>query len=915
MKSRVRDLILAALCTTIGSAIPAQNTRPKVTWHWHLHQPIYWNDQSRVTATDRYEFAWESITEKDGGSQFPENNLRDIFGKDDRKAVYQGRTRDALGNIGENHPDSGASVSYSGALMENVEDLANAGQIGYGGTEWKDSLKQGHGWKTSTGAPRLDLVNFSFHHGLLALLDSEIVDMELKTFQEKVRVELGSQYISKGFFPTEMAFSVRLIPVLEANGIEWSIVSGHKVARACPDYPYVRGTGGDICNAPNMADARNPAARNYIARSAPDSRGTPRHANPLSYQPSWIEYIDPNTGEVSKVIGVPSDQAMSYADGFGPLGASFLTDLEAANDPAQPSLVVLAHDGDNAFGGGFSYYFENVPNLANAAAGLGNETTSIQHYLNQFPPAESRVFHVEDGGWINPDNDFGSPTFNQWNYPLITQNGFDPINGWHNKAREMAVFHAALNRLLTAEQVSGLSRNVNRIVFPDTSTNATERGWHYLLGALDSGNVYFGAALDQENKGALGCNEMAEHVDPLLAGIANSAMDMTPPTVWLPQRYPYNPGSFNSGPAHNYAEVFNNGDFAIWTFVYDVSDIESVTLKYRMDDDGAIGLDDTANHLYTGGAGVGEWVDLPMEGRPFSKDEPFDFGDVDYFELPLHISDHYSVEVVDLREVLIDYYVEAVDLRGNVTRSPIQHVWIGDGAGSNGGGGGTDVVTIDPAPPVRGQQVTVTYDSTGRSLAGASQVYLHYGINDWETVFSPDGEMIDAGDGLWTYTFTVDDCAAQIDFAFNDGMATWDSNNGSDWHFTATGPPFPNECGEQPTQTVITVPSPPVRGEDVMITYHSTGRNLEGASDVRIHYGTNNWTPTAITDPQNAAVMMETTDDVWEFVFEVPQGAVQIDMVFNNGAPPTVWDNNDGNDWHFPTVELINPEFEGWMFR
>lgn len=915
-RAAVRAAILAA-CTAfvfLANPSPAQNTRPMVTWHWHLHQPIYWNDRSRISPVDRYENAWETIQMKRANfANPPGNNVELIFSVADRVAVYQGRTRDALGNIGGAHPNSGASVTYSGALMTNVASLAAAGQIGYGGTGWRDSLIEGMGWTTSTGAPRLDLVNFSFHHGLLPLLDPEIVDMEIKAFREKVRVEFGPQYLSKGFFPTEMAFSVRLIPVLEANGIEWSIVSGHHIARACPNYPYVKGTGGDICDPPNPADWRNPAAAEFIARPAPDSRGTPRHANPMSYQPSYVRYIDPETGMEHKVIAVPADQVLGYADGYGIIDASFLADLEARNDPAQPSLVLLAHDGDNAFGGGYSYYFEGVPNVANSAAAMGSEATSIQHYLNRFPPDPERIIHVEDGGWINPDNDFGSPTFNQWNYPLITQAGFDPINGWHYKPREMAVFHAALNRILTAEATSGQTRRINKVVFPDSSTTAIERGWHYLLGALDSGNVYFGAPLDMENLGAIGCNEVARLVDPLLAGVANTSADTVPPTIWIPQRYPYNPGSLNFGPAYNYVDTYNNGDFAIWTFVYDVSDVASVTLKYRIDEDGRIGLQDTTNHLYAGGEGVGEWTNIPMNGRPFPKDEPFDFGEIDYYELPLHIGDHYSAMVTGLREVLIDYYVEAVDSRGNVARSPIQHVWIGDGSGSSGCGA---AVTLDPNPPLRGQDVTITYDPAGSNLASASQVSIHYGINNWTRVYSPDPAMTDNGDGTWSFTFEVDPCATSIEMVFNNGSGTWDNNSGLDWRFSAGGPPaVPCDPG---VVTVATIPSPPVRESDVTIRYDATGRSLQGAEQVRIHYGYNNWSP-IVTDPSNAQIMSPAGTNVWEFTFTVPSTATQIDCVFNNGSG--TWDNNGGADWHFETIESggIEPPDDvledGWAVR
>jgi len=72
-----------------------------------------------------------------------------------------------------------------------------------------------------------------------------------------------------------------------------------------------------------------------------------------------------------------------------------------------------------------------------------------------------------------------------------------------------------------------------------------------------------------------------------------------------------------------------------------------------------------------------------------------------------------------------------------------------------------------------------------------------------------------------------------------------------------------------------------VRGQNVVITCDADGCNLSGAPAVSIHYGINNWTPAALTDPQNA---------------------------------PTIWDNNDSNDWHIPTVEAPQAaEPKAWM--
>ena len=101
------------------------------TWLWHLHQPVYWPDR-RSYGTDHYEAAWDTIQQQDAGRQHPKPEvLRDIFGLDDRVNAYQGRPSSAVASIG-GYLNSGVQISYSGALMENVQSLGGAGQLGYG---------------------------------------------------------------------------------------------------------------------------------------------------------------------------------------------------------------------------------------------------------------------------------------------------------------------------------------------------------------------------------------------------------------------------------------------------------------------------------------------------------------------------------------------------------------------------------------------------------------------------------------------------------------------------------------------------------------------------------------------------------------------------------------------------------------
>jgi hypothetical protein len=100
----------------------------------------------------------------------------------------------------------------------------------------------------------------------------------------------------------------------------------------------------------------------------------------------------------------------------------------------------------------------------------------VQQYLSQYPVDETDIVHVEDGGWVNPDGDFGSPQSLNWNWPLIPANPsvwciivcacgkwcphvaqlqaghFDIEHGWSIDERNWAILTAAENTVETAEQ-------------------------------------------------------------------------------------------------------------------------------------------------------------------------------------------------------------------------------------------------------------------------------------------------------------------------------------------------------------------------------------------------------------------------------------------------------------------------------
>lgn len=58
---------------------------------------------------------------------------------------------------------------------------------------------------------------------------------------------------------------------------------------------------------------------------------------------------------------------MSWLDGYACYSTNDIDKIAASSDPTHPMLIVLAHDGDNDFGGGYSYYEQCVSGFVNEA--------------------------------------------------------------------------------------------------------------------------------------------------------------------------------------------------------------------------------------------------------------------------------------------------------------------------------------------------------------------------------------------------------------------------------------------------------------------------------------------------------------------------------------------------------------------
>jgi len=928
-------LLVGALCALLLlPTFASANGNVHVSRFWHNHQPLYWPEwNSNGSQNQRGQYAWDSIVLKPGQNygglspkQHPENNLTDIFGLDDRKNAYQSGPRNSLANVDSR---GGFGVSYSGSLIDNVRQLGAGGQLGYQGN-WNAGYREARGWKTPSGSTRMDMLGFTYHHSLGPLLPKSVFRKEIQAFKHAWwKAWGGSEDLSdhsKGFFPTEMGYSRHLIDVLVDEGFEWTLVASHHISRTSPSYNDKADPEGNFnikSSPPNRADQISPRFDNASQWwfGEPNPGNAAWNVAPFAYQLHRVKYVNPETGEEKKMYAVPSDDVLSYRYGYANEGIGKIAD-HIAPHADRPVIVIPATDGDNAWGGGSSSWFEATPQLFSASAAQGYKPSAPQDFVNAAKAGVTGDTHIEDGAWIFPEMCYGSPNFLKWIEPPVatvanrgkTTHPGTQIDmetpGFALKFFSYAPLMAGANWLETAEQVlreEGGDVQAWKVAHPynwDGSwagANDVELAWHIYLKGLDSGfNYYGGLGNDDEVKPALATRNAVNRLQNFMT-TARKAKDKTPPTVLKPQRFPYNPGAYTFGWFNNEPHLNNNNFlkkmpswFYIWTHAYDINGIPegNVKLKVRIDNDGANPLGSNQNETYAGGDEVGQWVTINMTKRVLPRTRTAlnaaaaNPGEIDYFVFdpsfwpePV-IADYYFAKIDDaslpgFRDKLLDYYIEATDALGNVHKSEIQHVWV-----ANDGETPSSSAQFS-ANPNNCEPVTVTYSAANGPLEGVSPVYVQLRFNDGEW---SRHLMTGSAADVWTYTFDAPAgaTAASVWFENGDGSVI-DSRNGANWTTTI------RDCNA-PDGPVWTVPFTPVAGQPVTIHYNPEGRNLASATAVNIHYGYNgaNWTAVP-------GVAMTKSGSIWTYTYTVPAQATSLVMVFNNNAG--AWDNNGGQNF------------------
>jgi chitodextrinase len=779
LRKKPLALCLAGLFATGFPGLASSGTIP-AAHVYHNHMPNFWPfyavdvtakyNSTAVGAPIRYTYDGEVINLKLnppsgysyylpaslGGGIMPHDDLVTYYTPDAKTGAYQywpmqvaNEMQSWSGAKGQVH------VTMSGAVINNVQSLATLQNVpGYSNTSWGQSWANTFNTlKTSNNYRTLDTVHFTGHHTMGPLVGPDYFLKDL-IYQNATLAQpyfLGGNFVSsKGFFPTELGFSERLIPTLAKLGVQWSVLGNNHYSRTLKDYPYATydATGDTIVSPPNRADLQNTSTTgSWVAAGMAHEQQVIVNKFPFASTPHWVRAVDPATGAVSKIAGIPVSQNGSWLEGWE--GSTTVDEIApyAALEPRQ--FFVVAHDGDNS--GGRAGALSTWQAGHNTTCSGNGYCLGIDEYLKAKPIPTSDVQHVQDGSWVDTRDSSSDPTWYHWRLPFLIWKGqfaeFNRVNGlslspkvnlkglqegatvsfeygWHYLERNFALLQASMNYARTAEQIwldghpnhwSPSTTLDNQVTYPGNQlnpwmmsypvkgnaaadyaggANPAELAWYFLLPAMDSGFGYYDENKDDSVKPTLAFNNSLAFSKPYVQ--ANLAQDHTGPSVWWPQRYPYNPGSVNASKAEGWTVQHYSNDFAIYTYAYDVSGIASAKVKVRVHSSNAINASDDTYKVYdpaamAGVAGlsitpgnVGAWDEYNMQVRDLQTDMngvAWNATTKDTLAvLPAQeIGDLYYSYLSNYRNQLLDYYVEATDSKGNVTRSEIQQVYVGAG--------------------------------------------------------------------------------------------------------------------------------------------------------------------------------------------------------------------------------------------
>lgn len=567
--------------------------------HKHMHQPYY-------NSTDRN--YWDGEKESIFGSRV--GNYTTFI----PTAVRQ--------YIGGGLPHAGLSTSWSGSLIEQLHRCATEGLCADSFIGWNNELRDIAHAKTTLGNPRLSFSSFGFFHPLMALIPARDIVKQISWHRGIIRETFGVE-ASNVLFPPETAFHVRMIPALIEAGVTAVIFDSIHRFRASQYYPYA-GMGEGMLP-PNPAEQVNPPADDWLKLH---NIWAGSKISPSQLRPEYVYYEGPD-GQRQQIIAVPAERYIGNEDARGGFGAlqypAVLGQVydqmvnTGSYDPQHPPFFLLHSDGDNHGGGADSYYKNNTAKLVEwLKEDPRFELTTVEDYLQLFPPDPANAVHIEPGSWAGADN--GDPQFMKW-FSRYDQPYSPDLNSW-------AVLTAFQNIVHTLEDADPGHPHLNEAV-------------RLLLNAETSCYWYWTGQDVWDAQVTHAANKAYAELEPAIRELADAGRDRTGPTIFAPWVTPENPGGhkWGQGCLTNAAR-----EGTVHTFIYDVSGIKSARLILRTNV-GENRLEMHNNGAYPSKTGATVTADY------FTAELPVGAGDVRYF-------------------------IEAEDNRGNVSRGALERIYL-----------------------------------------------------------------------------------------------------------------------------------------------------------------------------------------------------------------------------------------------
>lgn len=833
-KKYLAAVIGMALAVPFAVGSNDANALIAATHIYHNHMPNFWPyyDTSTYASTPvggevRYMYDGQAKALKlnppanykyflTSGAPMPHDDFDAYYNHDAKRNAYSNWPAATARANSSAHPKSQTQVTMSAAVINNIQSFAELGSFDFfqkgWAKQWQDTVGS---LKTANGFNALEPIHFTGHHSMGPLVGPQyfLKDLIFQNVTLQQDYFLGKNFkSSKGFFPTELGFSERLIPTLNKLGIEWSVLGNNHFSRALKDYPFNAGKPAydTLVSPPNRADLQNTFDQGeWVNIGMAHEQQNIVNKFPFASTPHWVQYVDPETGAVSKVAGIPVDQNGSWQEGWD--GSAVPAD---SNLPAyegiynRPQFFVIAHDGDNSQGRAGSY--DTWMNSGSEYSTAGVEGMGVQEYLKAYPIPADDIQHVQDGSWVDTRDSSSDPDWYHWHIPMGVWKGqlsdfnkandtdFElPVNhaglsfghavsleyGYHYLERNFALLQAALNYAATAEQIwlddhpnywkpttaaekevtyAGNQLNPYMMSFPvkgdenndyKGGANPAELGWYFLISSIDSGFGYYDENKDDNVKPSLGFGQSLFFTEPYIA--KNMLKDRTGPSMWWVQKYPTNPGSANAGKAEGWTTAYADNTWAVYTYAYDLSGIKDVKVFVRAHKAKRMSPTDIAPRVYDPKkfAGqpnvdvdqVGEWKEYKTSKReltPVMNGVAWQDNDVskNYAVLPgKKIGDTYYAYITDYRDQLVDYYMEATDSLGNVTRSEINHTYVGAGRYNsqmeedvNGSIEGVHMFFTDSNRPVV-KNVELWFDAKDATVGAAYAYFKDNGSNEWQS--------------------------------------------------------------------------------------------------------------------------------------------------------------------------------------